>query len=102
MKYKKHFLAILLVSNINTYAFASALDGADTVSDYLMISTEQQEIALRRYLNANPSIANQCTPNWSIEKSNKYFITWIETHPQFLRRGLTSAFTTALLDACKK
>lgn len=70
-------------------------------SDYLMITTEQQEIYLGRYLNANPEIVNQCQPGWSLNKSNDYFIQWVTNNPQFLRRNLTSAFSAALLSACK-
>lgn len=70
-------------------------------SDYLMITTEQQEIYLGRYLNANPDIVKQCQPGWSLDKSNEYFIKWVTDNPQFLRRNLTSAFSAALLSSCK-
>jgi len=70
-------------------------------SDYLMITTEQQEIYLGRYLNANADIVKQCQPGWSLNKSNDYFIQWVTANPQYLRRNLTSAFSAALLSSCK-
>lgn len=80
---------------------AQPMMDVDTASGYLMVTTEQQEIYLGRYLNANQSITSQCQPGWSIEKSNNYFIAWIDDHPQYLRRNITSAFSAALLDSCK-
>ncbi len=98
--YKIAFYALLL-TGFAAYA-APMGGGADTVSDYLMISTEQQEISLSRYLDANKDIANQCMPNWSLDKSNEYFLSWVNDNPQYLRRGLTTAFSGALLAACKE
>jgi len=75
--------------------------GANNSADYLMITKEQQEIYLRRFLEANSEIAAQCQSGWSIDQSNQYFIEWVKNNPQFLRRNLTSSFTAALLSACK-
>lgn len=90
-------LALALSANLN----AQTIDGQDAVSGYLIISTEQQQISLGRFLNANRDIANQCMPGWSLEKSNQYLVAWIEDHPQYLRRSLTTTFSAALMDACK-
>lgn len=73
----------------------------NTSADYLMITTEQQEIYLRRYLEANSELAKRCQPNWSLDKSNEYFIKWLTENPQFLRRNLTSSFSAALMHSCK-
>ena len=86
---------------ISSVLFAQpALDG-NTPSNYLILTTEQQEIALRRYLESNADLVSLCQPNYDIHKSNDYFIRWINLNPQFLRRNLTSAFTAALLDSCR-
>ena len=81
--------------------YAQPMMDVDTASGYLMVTTEQQEIYLGRFLNANQNIVNQCQPGWGIAKSNDYFITWINDHPQYLRRNITSAFSAALLESCK-
>lgn len=73
-----------------------------TVSDFLMISAEQQKISIGRYLNANKSLADRCMNGWSTDKVNAYFLSWVNDHPQYVRRNLTSAFSTALVDACKE
>ena len=78
-KFIKLFLLLFLLVSKLGYAQPSA--GAGTVSEFLMITTEQQEIYLSRYIQANPKIASECTPGWDINK--------------------TLAFTTALMDACK-
>ncbi len=98
-KFIKLFLLLFLLVSKLGYAQPSA--GAGTVSEFLMITTEQQEIYLSRYIQANPKIASECTPGWDINKTLNYFIDWANNNPQFLRRNLTSAFTTALMDACK-
>ena len=90
-------IALTLSANL----FAQSADGMDSVSNFLIISTEQQQISLGRYLDANRDIANQCMPGWSLDKSNSYFLDWVDDHPQYLRRGLTTAFSHALMDACK-
>lgn len=92
-------LAILTLSSAIQ---ANPLSDENTVSGYLMISTEQQKIALGRYLNANLELVDRCLKGWSLDKTNEYFLDWINDHPQYLRRNLTSAFSTALVDACKK
>lgn len=94
----KFFVAILLFSSRLTYAQPSI--GVGTVSEFLMVTTEQQEIYLTRYLEANAKITSECIPNWSLAKSLSYFIDWANNNPQFLRRNLTSGFTAALMDAC--
>lgn len=80
---------------------AQPMMDVDTASGYLMVTTEQQEIYLGRFLNANQNIVNQCQPGWGIAKSNDYFIAWVNDHPQYLRRNITSAFSAALLESCK-
>lgn len=90
-------VALLITSPLH----AQPMTGVDTVSGYLMVTTEQQEIYLGRFLNANQNIVAQCQPGWSLSKSNDYFIAWIDDHPQYLRRNITSAFSAALLDSCK-
>lgn len=80
---------------------AQPMMDVDTASSYLMVTTEQQEIYLSRYLNVNQDIVSQCQPGWSVAKSNHYFVAWINEHPQYLRRNITSAFSAALLDSCK-
>ena len=82
-------------------AFGQPSMDVNNPSDYLMITTEQQEIYLGRYLDANRDIAKQCQPGWSLDRSNEYFIKWVTDNPQFLRRNLTSAFSAALLSSCK-
>jgi len=80
---------------------AQIMMGVDTAADYLMVTNEQQEIYLSRYLNTNKDIANQCQPGWTLAQSNDYFVLWVNNHPQYLRRNLTSAFSSALLESCK-
>ena len=96
--FKLFLISLFLVSKL---VHAQPSTGAGTVSEFLMITTEQQEIYLSRYIQANPKIASECIPNWDITKTLNYFIDWANNNPQFLRRNLTSAFTTALMDACK-
>lgn len=99
MKSKILFLSVALV--LSTTLFAQpALDG-NTPSNYLILTTEQQEIALRRYLESNSDLVSICQPNYDLKKSNEYFINWITNNPQYLRRNLTSAFTAALLESCR-
>lgn len=93
-------IALLVLCAIKSTYAQPSMD-VNNPSDYLMITTEQQEIYLGRYLNANPDIAKQCQPGWSLDKSNDYFIKWVTENPQFLRRNLTSSFSAALLSACK-
>ena len=100
MKFK--ILAILL----GMFYYSASVNAQPSMdvnnsSDYLMITTEQQEIYLRRFINANPAIVAQCQPGWSLDQSNQYFIDWVTNNPQFLRRNLTSSFSAALLSACK-
>jgi hypothetical protein len=92
------FIGIVLFS-LNAKSQTSM--GANNSADYLMITKEQQEIYLRRFLEANSEIAAQCQSGWSIDQSNQYFVEWVKNNPQFLRRNLTSSFTAALLSACK-
>lgn len=93
---------ILIASSFMTLsAQAQIMMGVDTAADYLMVTDEQQEIYLGRYLNANKEIANQCQSGWPIAKSNDYFVSWVNNHPQYLRRSLTTAFSAALLESCK-
>ena len=100
MKLKSPLLSFaLFFTVVNVYAQPSM--DVNNPSDYLMITTEQQEIYLGRYLSANSDIAKQCQPGWPLNKSNEYFIQWVTDNPQFLRRNLTSAFSAALLNACK-
>jgi hypothetical protein len=101
MKIKQLLLSLaIILSSANL--FAQTFDGADSTSNYLVISTEQQEIALGRYLNANRDIANQCMPGWSVDKANDFFLAFLDNNPQYLRRNLTTSFSAALLEACKK
>ena len=90
-------LALLISANLN----AQISDGLDPVSNFLVVSTEQQKIAVNRYLNANRDIANQCMAGWDLDKSTDYFVNWINDHPQYLRRTLTTTLSAGLLDACK-
>lgn len=99
MKFKVILTVAMATISINLPA--QILRDADTVSDYLMITTEQQEIYLGRFLKANANIVTQCIGQWNLDKANNYFVRWVENHPQYLRRNLTSAFTASLLDACK-
>jgi len=100
MKLKSPLLSFaLFFTVVNVYAQPSM--DVNNPSDYLMITTEQQEIYLGRYLNANSDIVKQCQPGWSLNKSNEYFIQWVTDNPQFLRRNLTSAFSASLLSSCK-
>ena len=99
MKSKILFFSIALA--LSTTLFAQpALDGS-TPSNYLILTTEQQEIALRRYLESNADLVSICQPNYDLQKSNEYFIRWVNRNPQYLRRNLTSAFTAALLESCR-
>lgn len=99
----RHKIILLLALMIASFAIrANPLNDENTVSGYLMISTEQQKIALGRYLNANQELVDRCLKGWSLDKTNEYFLDWINNHPQYLRRNLTSAFSTALVDACKQ
>ena len=99
MKLKILFFYIGLVLSTTLYAQPS-LDG-NTPSNYLILTTEQQEISLRRYMHANADLVSICQPNYDLQKSNEYFINWITNNPQYLRRNLTSAFTAALLESCR-
>lgn len=100
MKLKLLLLILgVFIGSLNVHAQPSM--DVNNPSDYLMITTEQQEIYLGRFLKANPDIVQQCQPGWSINKSNEYFIAWVTANPQFLRRNLTSAFSGALLSSCK-
>ena len=74
---------------------------ANSPAYYLMLTTEQQEIYLRRYIDANADLVAKCQPNLDLNRSNDYFINWINNNPQYLRRNLTSAFTAALLNSCR-
>ena len=96
---KLYLLIALFLASLQ--AQAQIMVGADNAADYLMITTEQQEIYLKRYLNANKEIAIQCQPGWTLDQSNQFFIVWLNNHPQYLRRNLTSAFSAALLESCK-
>lgn len=99
MKYKTAFFSLCLAYCFVAHAQPSM--EVNTPSDYLMLTNEQQEIYLRRYLRANADLAAICQPNYDLQKSNDYFVGWINQNPQFLRRNLTSAFTAALMDSCK-
>ena len=85
-----------LSSNI----FAQVMTDAQTVSDYLMITDEQQRIYVRRYLSANKNIAKECLEDVNVASATLKFNGWIENHPQYLRRNLTTAFTAALISEC--
>lgn len=87
---------MLLSSNI----FGQVMTDAQTVSDYLMITDEQQRIYVRRYLSANKNIAKECLEEANITSATLKFNSWIENHPQYLRRNLTTAFTAALISEC--
>ncbi len=91
-------LALMIASSVTQ---SNPLSDDNTVSGYLMISAEQQKIALRRYLNANQDLVDRCLQGWSLDKTNEYFLAWVNNHPQYIRRNLTSAFSIALVDACK-
>lgn len=99
MKNQLILLSVLLILAFKSNA--QPLVDADSGSSYLMITNEQQEIYLGRFLQANKEIASQCQPNWSISKSNEYFVAWLNDNPQYLRRNLTSAFSAALMESCK-
>lgn len=99
MKYKSIFLSLCLAYSL--LADAQASIEVNNASDYLILTNEQQEIYLKRYLKANANLAATCQPNYDLQKSNAYFVGWINQNPQFLRRNLTSAFTAALMDSCK-
>jgi hypothetical protein len=99
MKSKILFLSAVLFMSATVFAQPS-LDG-NTPMNYLILTTEQQEIALRRYLESNSDLVSICQPNYDLHKSNEYFIRWIDRNPQYLRRNLTSAFTAALLESCR-
>ena len=93
---------LLIISGLMALsAQAQIMTGVDTAADYLMVTDEQQEIYLARYLNANKDIASQCQPGWPLAKSNDYFVSWVNNHPQYLRRNLITAFSAALLESCK-
>ncbi len=94
------FTLCILISIFSTNVDAQVSIGVDNPSTYLMATSEQQKIYLRRYLNVNVDIAAQCQPGWSLDRSNEYFIAWVTDNPQFLRRNLTSAFSAALLHSC--
>lgn len=91
-------LASLMVSSVIE---ANPLNDENSVSGYLTISAEQQKIALGRYLNANQELVERCMKGWSLDQANEYFLAWVNNHPQYLRRNLMSAFSIALVDACK-
>jgi|688.fasta_scaffold317436_2 hypothetical protein len=97
----KFFLILLFIVLKSELLLAQPSMDINNSADYLMITTEQQEIYLRRYLEANSELANRCQPNWNLEKSNQFFINWLTQNPQFLRRNLTSSFSTALMHSCK-
>jgi hypothetical protein len=97
----KFFLILLFIVLKSELLLAQPSMDVNNSADYLMITTEQQEIYLRRYLEANSELANRCQPNWSLEKSNQFFINWLTQNPQFLRRNLTSSFSAALIHSCK-
>jgi hypothetical protein len=99
MKSKILFLSVVLFMSTTLFAQLS-LDGS-TPSNYLILTTEQQEIALRRYVASNSDLVSICQPNYDLQKANEYFIRWINRNPQYLRRNLTSAFTAALLESCR-
>lgn len=99
MKSQLLILSVLLVVSTTIFSQPS-LDG-NTPMNYLILTTEQQEIALRRYLESNSDLVSICQPNYDLQKSNEYFIRWIDRNPQYLRRNLTSAFTAALLESCR-
>ena len=100
MKTKSLLLSLITFFWMSGLNAQPAMD-VNNASDYLMLTTEQQEIYLGRYLNANPDIVKQCQPDWKLDKANNYFIQWVTANPQFLRRNLTSAFSAALLSSCK-
>lgn len=97
----KFFLILLFIVLKSELLLAQPSMDINNSADYLMITTEQQEIYLRRYLEANSELANRCQPNWNLEKSNQFFINWLTQNPQFLRRNLTSSFSAALMHSCK-
>ncbi|ANI99737.1 hypothetical protein A8O14_06390 [Polynucleobacter wuianus] len=99
MKLKCLYMFLSLI--LSTMAYAQPSMDVNSPSDYLMLTTEQQEIYLRRYLKANAELAATCQPQYDLQRSNDYFVRWINHNPQFLRRNLTSAFTAALMDSCK-
>lgn len=100
MKSKITLFAIGLVCTLSLRAQPSM--EANSPAYYLMLTTEQQEIYLKRYIHANADLVATCQPNLTLDGSNKYFIKWVNNNPQFLRRNLTSAFTAALLDSCRE
>lgn len=97
------FIAISVVFLVFSLgnAFGAIMSEVNTVSDYLMVTDEQQRIYVGRYLAANENIAKECLKDSSIENTTTRFNKWLEDRPQYLRRNLTSAFTAALLAACK-
>ena len=99
---KRYSVLLIVFLLLSRQAYSSVIEGVNTVSDYLMVSTEQQKISLGRYLNANKDIAVRCMHNWTLDESNEYFLSWVNDHPQFVRRSVTTAFSAALLDACKR
>lgn len=80
---------------------AQIMMDASTVSDFLMITNEQQMIYVERFLKANKDVYKECMSGVTIEKATTDFSQWLEQRPQYLRRNLTSALTAALLARCK-
>ena len=98
----KYFLLALIFSIPVSSAFPQSAANIFLTSDYLMITTEQQKIYLGRYLAANAQLANQCMPEWSLDKSTQFVNSWVDDHPQYIRRDTTATFTAALFAACDK
>ena len=82
-------------------AHSQVMTEVNTVSDYLMVTDDQQRIYVGRFLNANDELARECLGSLDAESATNRFNTWLESHPQYLRRNLTTAFTAALISACK-
>lgn len=81
-------------------AAPSTAQTVDTAQQYLGANPARQETFVRRQINAQSTLAEQCAPGEDAIALRDFFTAWLDDHPQFFNRSAQLAFTRALADRC--